>query len=304
MMRYLVLLVLVGCGSVSNNKTPDAKQVDGAIDGKPPRCNPNAPFGTPQPVDALNTTGVERAAQLSPDELTIYFASDRGGSGSLGMTDIYVATRLSSAASFGTPAVLAGVNSSGLDDRPSITADGLFLYMERFSTQTGYDLYVAQRASAMLDFGAPVPIMSLMAAGTVADGNPYILPNNSTIYFATDRNGNQDIYRATRTIGGTFETAMPAGIPTAYNEAFVAVTPDELTIFFSSDAPGGLGGYDIYMAKRVTTADGWGPAQLQDTLNSTANENPTWVSADGGDIYLERTVPGRNIDLYFATRGQ
>jgi sarcosine oxidase delta subunit len=45
-------------------------------------------FGPPEPVDELNTNGVDHATWLSPDGCRIYMRSDRNGT-----DDVFVATR-------------------------------------------------------------------------------------------------------------------------------------------------------------------------------------------------------------------
>lgn len=68
---------------------------------------------------------------VSPDELTIYFATNRPDPGSQGDLDIWVARRTTTSESFGTAKLLAELNTS-LADRPRfITADGCTIYFER-----------------------------------------------------------------------------------------------------------------------------------------------------------------------------
>jgi Tol biopolymer transport system component len=91
---------------------------------------------------------------------------------------------------------------------------------------------------------------------------------------------------------GTFNGG--AGLP--------VVTPDELTIYFTSPA-GGTG--DIYVAHRAAMTDPFGePSIVSELDSSTTNEEPSWVSADGCDLYFSSDrAGGSGYDLYVAHRG-
>jgi hypothetical protein len=287
------MVLLAACGSVGNNDKIDARMADApkVVDAPPDstnrRCDPSKPFGTPIVLEGLETASNESWPSLSADERTIYFHSDRGGAGTLGLYDIFVATRNSLDDPFGMPGPLANVNTSGQDECPSVTADGLFLYIDRYASgTTNWDIWVAQRANTTVDFGAPTRVDSLASAGNFQDDNQFILPNNSAMYFESNRNGNSEIYRAARNVGGTFDAATTTLILPSSNEISVAVTADELTMYYSTDATPTDGGYDIWMTKRSTTSDGWGmPVHMTD-LSTSAADVVTHVSADGCHLYL------------------
>jgi hypothetical protein len=95
-------------------------------------------------VPALTTTGTfEGWPTGSSDGLTLYFQSDRGGS-----ADIYVTSRASTSASFGTASLVASLSTASAEGHPSLSEDGLELYFASdrdAAGGTGWDLYVAQR---------------------------------------------------------------------------------------------------------------------------------------------------------------
>ena len=103
-------------------------------------------FGVPVLAAGLNTAQNE-SAQLRRNGLEIYFESDR--TGSLGLNDIWTATRASTSDSWSTPTNLgSSVNSIANDLRPSLSWDGTTLYFG--STRAGgegvMDLYVTTRS--------------------------------------------------------------------------------------------------------------------------------------------------------------
>src|SRR5688572_17769778 len=56
---------------------------------------------------------------------------------------------------------------------------------------------------------------------------------------------------------------LPAGINTSVSEQNAILSKDGLSLYFTSDRPGGLGGLDIYIAQRASLESPWGnPANL------------------------------------------
>jgi hypothetical protein len=72
-------------------------------------------FSTPTLVSGVNIDSVNTEGNpvVTPDELTLFFASDR--SGGLGSLDIYEATRPTVADGFGAPLALTSLNSTLID---------------------------------------------------------------------------------------------------------------------------------------------------------------------------------------------
>src|SRR3954471_8790864 len=54
---------------------------------------------------------------------------------------------------------------------------------------------------------------------------------------------------------------MGGSINTAYNDWHAAISADGLTIFFSTDRPGGFGDFDLWVAERPRPNADWGPAR-------------------------------------------
>jgi hypothetical protein len=83
---------------------------------------------------------------------------------------------------------------------------------------------------------------------------------------------------------------LGAVVNSAGNEIAPEIAKDGLSLYFGSDRPGGLGGNDIYVSRRASTDDPWGPAvNLGPTINSTANEAGIHVTRDGHWMYFTST---------------
>lgn len=83
---------------------------------------------------------------------------------------------------------------------------------------------------------------------------------------------------------------MPEPINSEGWEPSASITPDEKTIYFTSDRNGGYGGTDIYMAKLLPSGDWARPQNLGPTINTEYNEDGPFIHPD------EKT-------LYFSSRG-
>jgi hypothetical protein len=295
-MRRAVLVLVVACGS--DPAPPDARP-----DVLGPRCDPQMPFATPEPVGGLNSPNDDVSARLSSDELFVAFAR-RTGAGT-GFYDLYSATRTARDLPFDAPTLLATVNSVNSETWPTVSPDGLLLLFQS-DRSTGKDhIYSSVRATVADKFGPPSIATALMDA----ERQPY-LANNRALYFAsavrTGGQGMQDIWRTE--IDSTGATSAPVtvlgGVNTPDDEITPTLTDDELRMFFRRTVGTEL---DIYTASRSSMADGFGAATPVPGLSMPGiNEIPTWISPDGCSLYLEIADPAGGMggdDLFVARRG-
>jgi hypothetical protein len=83
-----------------------------------------------------------------------------------------------------------------------------------------------------------------------------------------------------------------------------------LEVIFTSDRPGGQGGFDLWVATRASTSDLWStPQNLGETVNSGAADQRPAISWDGTELYFGSTRPGGtgapgDQDLYVSTRSK
>lgn len=78
-------------------------------------------------------------------------------------------------------------------------------------------------------------------------------------------------------------TPVNAGdkINTEYDEWFPMLLPDGLTLYFSSNRPGGQGDLDIYVCSRKSVNESWGkPLNLGTKINTSSVEHSVTVSED------------------------
>ncbi|MBC8471236.1 MAG: protein kinase [Planctomycetes bacterium] len=87
-------------------------------------------------------------------------------------------------------------------------------------------------------------------------------------------------------------------VNSSYWDMGPCISPDGRELYFHSDRPSGLGGYDIWVTNRETVQDPWGePVHLGPTVNSSSWDCNTGISADGLSLYIMSNRPGGSGDL-------
>jgi hypothetical protein len=251
------------------------------------RCDPSAPFAIPVPVDGLATREhAEYTARLSPDERVVYFSRyrfDRDGGFAL-LADLFTASRASTSAGFGPATIVSDLSSDAEEDSPTVTADGREILFARGEDLASYRIWRR---------GMPSPEV---LSGPVNEGEsaqaPYLLPDGHALYFTGMRGTEQTrIYRAERGEGGYVDVQPVAGLGTqaAWSDYGAVVTPDELTIYWSSRR--GTATTEIYVATRADTSSPFsGVHVVAEVSTSARDEAPSFISADGCRLYYSSSV--------------
>jgi hypothetical protein len=308
--QLVCCFALVGCGD-DGGKTgavdaPMNPPVDMAVSidapGTMARCDRNKPFGPATALTMLNTSAEEENPWLTADELTLYFDSTRTG---VGDHDIWMAKRTSIDQPFANPTIVPNVNTAGSERNATLTGDGLSMYAMRQSAT--YDIVVASRPS-LTGAWSTFAVVNELNAANKNENNPFIMPDNSAIYFASDRGGNYDLYRAPKNSAafGTPELVESTSLnfASADIETQPMLTPDELTMYFWSNRAGGVGAEDIYEVKRASKSEKWGAPVNLSAVNTSGPDYPGWVSADGCVLYFTHVNGAQQFDLYVAQRPQ
>jgi len=223
---------------------------------------------------------------------------------------------------FGEPVLVPNVNSSSADLGPSISADGLELYFvsnRDHGADLGYcGIWVAKRATTDDEWGEPVNLGApINTADPVAD--PSISADGLELYFSEGHPvtnaggawrsggyGNGDLWvskRATR----DGDWGIPVNLGTQINsrdyDGTPAISADGLSLFFSSQRPGGHGTTDLYMATRPTRDDPWGPpANLGAPVNTSMWEQCPHISPDGLWLFFTVDPGGVEADIFVSKR--
>jgi len=252
-------------------------------------------FADVEPLpEPINTPGIISGDfTMTADGLEAYFVSI-SRPGGYGREDIWVCRRASTEEGWG-PAVNLGpqVNTSACDSQPCISADGMELYFSDVSPwgapnrpggHGGGDIWVTRRANREDDWAVPVNIGAPVNTGGM-ETYPNISADGLSLYFS-----NGDLWLATRPTRDDHWSArvrVTGGINSGSWEGFPNISADQRVLLFYSDRPGGYGGMDIYMARRPTVSDAWGPAvNLGAEINTPYYDMSPSLSTDGCTLHF------------------
>ena len=192
---------------------------------------------------------------------------------------------------FGEPTNLGPtVNSAYIDNYPFISTDRLSLYFasKRPGSSGEKDIWVTTRATTEDDWGTPVNLGPPVNSPYL-DNCPYISPDGLEFYFVSVSRpggfGYDDIWVSRRqskddpwgdpvNLGSSINTVLPDFSP--------RLTADGLQLYFTSKGHGGFGNCDIFVSRRATVTDDWGPPiNLGSEVNSQSYDINPYISADG-----------------------
>jgi Tol biopolymer transport system component len=265
-------------------------------------CDLSAPFGTPVELASLDPDGGEEGTiRFLPDELTGYYWSSQGQAGAQEPTHLYRVTRPDLASPFTSVAIdsLDVVNLSEID--PSPTPDDTLLLFRRTGSGAGDRIFMALGPGDGT-FGSGA-LVAALHSGT-GEEQPFIPLTGDEIYFQSHLNGSGsgDVYRATRT-GSAFSDVQLVNVSVdGYEDGDPMLAPNGLDLYFRSDRPAEHAKFNVWMAHRDTISDDFGAAVEVPNINGSANEGPSWMSADGCRLYLSSDRLGVN-EPFVATRG-
>ena len=105
------------------------------------------------------------------------------------------------------------------------------------------------------------------------------------------------------------EWSAPMNLGPTVNSPFVdnlaALSKDELSLYFTSNRPGGSGGLDLWVSRRASVDEPWGPPRnLGPTVNSSANDAAPNLSRDGHYLFITSNRPGTlgSNDIWVSAR--
>ncbi len=161
---------------------------------------------------------------------------------------------------------------------------------------------------------APLPFSGTGPGGTSRDGDPFLSPDGSRLFFSSARETSahsadggtarptSDIWVVERRTDG-WGTPQQLGLPVdGGGEPFPSVATDG-TLYFGSARAGGRGGTDLYRA-RPSGAGYAKPENLGVAINSPATELDGYVSPDQDLLVFASDRPGGfgGLDLYVSHR--
>jgi uncharacterized protein (TIGR02246 family) len=165
-------------------------------------------------------------------------------------------------------------------------------------------------AKADFTFGTPTNLGTIVNT-SYNDDHPSISADSLSLFFMSRRPGgygNGDIWVVTReTKDDEWGTPMNLGstVNTSSGDWGPSISADGLSLYFSSNRPGGYGGWDVWLTTRATVSDLWGtPVNLGPTVNTSGDDACPSVTPDGLSFYFSSTRPDGSgeADLWVTMR--
>src|SRR6266566_3927391 len=223
-------------------------------------------WSEPVNLAAINTGATDAQANLSPDELSLYFQSDRTGD-----ADIWVSHRACRECDWGAPEILgADVNTAGDENAPhyqqSAEPGGAKLYFTRGPAGTqGQDLYYAP-VTREGETAGPAVFLSELNHPAANDAAPTVRTDGKEIWLHRGAPagglGLSDLWVSTRrSANDPWSTPENPGAPlnSAAFDQQPSLSFDGQTLVWTSNRPGsvlapnGLPSLDIWMSTRTVS---------------------------------------------------
>ena len=170
----------------------------------------------------------------------------------------------------------SGLNSELDEGTPSFSADGREMYITQCPVDATYPRYATIAVSKRSDAAWAKPTKLEISRDTLSSfAHPALSPDGEWLYFVSDMaggHGGKDIWRIHidgAVLGGVENLGSPINTPG--DEMFPAFRPNG-DFYFSSDGHPGMGGLDIFIAKRDTLTGHWTVSNLQYPMNSAGDD--------------------------------
>jgi hypothetical protein len=287
-MRHLFLLLLIpACGEILQSSGPGMGSGDDGVDAPPGttgRCDPSASFQAPVLRADMSTPGDDVVLSLTGDELLAF------GSSIDGVAHLAERFDPADDFNPPVNDLLSTINSEpGGAYGPSVTEDGLHMYflrdggtflgthtqrpdlsssfdtsvvftMDGAALQTANELRISRDGQTLYwtDFSDltlraasasdPDTFSGERVVSTMQVRNPTLSADELTLFYASGddvfvskRSSTDDAFIAGHKVGEVNTTGI---------EAPLFVTSDDCVLYLTSDRPGGIGGLDIWEARR------------------------------------------------------
>ena len=185
------------------------------------------------------------------------------------------------------------INTLDEEGAASLNAAGNTMFFTRCrydkTEEKGAEIYSATQLSGL--WGNPLKVK--IGKDTLMAAHASVSPDGSLLYFVSERSGGyggKDIWITTKNKGESWEKPVNAGpeINTAGDEMFPYIRENGV-LYFSSNAHIGMGGLDIFMAKKDENGK-WIVENMKSPINST------------GDDFAISFYPGEERGLFSSNR--
>lgn len=181
------------------------------------------------------------------------------------------------------------------------SADKKTLYFVGIDYPGGYgrgDIYKSEYTdnqwSEPINIGHPINSVTM-------ESQPCISADDKEMYFVRDTKSNKSNIYYSRYLQDEWSVPQSiAAINTRFGEMAPFIHPDGRTLFFASEGHNGMGGYDIFVCRKLLNGTWSEPVNLGVPVNSEKNEISFVVSSDGKKCYVSSDREGGfgGYDIY------
>ncbi|MBB6498648.1 OmpA family protein [Pedobacter cryoconitis] len=195
------------------------------------------------------------------------------------------------------------INTKDREYLPTLTADGSTLIFSR-TVDGNEDFYVSHKVNK--EWRTAVPLSDKINT-RFNEGAQSISPDGMYLFFTgcnrEDGFGSCDLYVSHKN-GNAWDTPFNLGavVNSSSWDSQPAISPDGSTLYFVSNRPGGIGGYDIWKTTLNSEGEWSKPENLGPEINTIYDENTPFVHPDGKTLYFSSNGwPGMgNMDIFYS----
>lgn len=258
------------------------------------------PFNPTPLGQSVNTSFPEYLPSVTAEGNTLVFTRRIRGD-----EDVFISKKVDG--QWAAPEPILDINTPENEGSQYISADGSLIVFVRCSDRTGYggcDLYFSEKKgdiwSKPENMGQPINTRSW-------ESQPSLSADGNILYYASNRKGTlggRDIWRSKRNEQGEWSNPVNLGpsINTTSDDESPFFHPDGKSLYFMSSGHQGMGGYDLFLARR----DGkkWeAPQNLGYPINTKGNEGALFITLDGTTAYFTKdNLPEKDAEKITSKR--
>lgn len=196
------------------------------------------------------------------------------------------------------------INKANEHEAPlSISYDGKVLFIYLSGNKQSEDIFYSSRIDQNT-WSKPKEVIGINTE--YWEGHAFLAPDGRTLFFSSDRPGGyggRDIYKATMQADSSFSDIINLGpkINTQFNEDGPFIDSKGSALYFSSEAHGSIGGYDMFYIKYDSARLNWEEAiNLGYPINTTDDDRFYYITPDGEyGFFSSARASGENLhDIY------
>lgn len=179
------------------------------------------------------------------------------------------------------------INSTDSEYFPSLTIDGKRMIFTRRLDNRDEDFFVSELVNGVWQKAKPIE----GKVNTNLNEGAQNISQDGTVLVFTGCNypegaGSCDLYISYLKKDGKWSEPELLPFSTSDWESTPSLSPDKRELYFSSNNPGGYGGKDIWVSRKLSNGKWSKPENLGPTINTPGDESCPFIHADNSTLYF------------------